>query len=244
MTRSFCLAWSKRVVTAKIQNSLALLRSREDVYQFSEEELHGLLHSAETVDTAESVDEILGYEGNAAKSYFACLPRLAENEDFAFEGRSTHPPRDPFNSMISYGYSLLHRNIIGTVERHGLHPYFAFMHQLKGGHAALASDLIEELRAPIVDRTVLHLVNDGLVGLEDFHTNDQGAVYFKRAAAKRITDAFSAVIVKRYPYYKADGDGKTYGFQAMLDKKILTVIDAIECGDASLYRPVRWGLGA
>lgn len=238
----FCLVWSKRVVTAKIQNSLALLRSMSNVYQFSDEELHGLHHSLDSVDAASTVDEVMGYEGNAAKSYFSCLPHLVEKEEFVFKGRTSRPPRDPFNSIISYGYSLLYRNIIGAIERHGLHPYFAYMHQLKGGHAALASDLVEEFRAPVVDRTALHLVNDGMVEPEDFYENGQGAVYFKRDVAKRITDAFSAVIVKRYPYYKADGDGKTYGFQAVLDKKILTLVDAIDHGDATLYRPVRWEL--
>ena len=238
----FCLTWSKRVIGAKIHNSIALLQSMADVYQFSDDDLHGLHHAADAVNTASTVDEVLGYEGNAAKAYFACLPHLVENEGFAFKGRSTRPPKDRFNSMISYGYSLLYRNIIGAIERHGLHPYFAYMHQLKSGHAALSSDLVEELRAPIVDMTVLHLINDGVVEADDFNTNDQGAVYFNKDVAKRITDAFSAIIVKRYPYYKSDGDGKTYGFQAMLDKKMLSLIAAIENEDATLYNPICWEL--
>jgi CRISPR-associated protein Cas1 len=109
-------------------------------------------HSLDNLHFAESVDASIGFEGNAAKEYFKCLSKAILPEEFKFRGRSTRPPKDPFNSMLSFGYSIFYRNIIGAIERHGLHPYFAFMHKSKLGHASLASDLIEDLRAPLVDK--------------------------------------------------------------------------------------------
>lgn len=238
--KNFCLAWSKRIIRAKICNSITLLQSMPEIYEFSEDEMRGLLHSLEYLPAAENVDEALGFEGNAARCYFSCLAKLVANPDFVFGGRSARPPKDPFNSMLSFGYSLLYRDIIGALERRGLHPYFAFMHKLKFGHAALASDLIEEYRAPLVDRTVLQLVNDGEVDAGGFYQNDAGAIYMSREVFQKLTRTMSFVLTKGESYYAENGDGRMYGFQAMLDKKIGLLIQAIERRDPGLYVPFTW----
>lgn len=235
--REFCLAWSKRIVSAKIWNSIETLNSMTEIYVFSDEEMRGLCHSLETLRFAESVDMVLGLEGNAAKSYFACLSKLVCDAGFAFSGRSTRPPKDPVNSMLSYGYSLFHRNIIGAIERHSLHPYFGYMHKIKRGHAALASDLIEEYRAPLVDRAVISLANSGEISPDEFTKAPDGAVYMSRGVMKRLTDLFSDVMGGRRGYFAAYGDGRFYAFQAMLDKKLCSVVDAIELCDPGVYQP-------
>lgn len=73
--RDFCLCWSYRIVYAKIQNSLTMLKGLSAMYEFSEEELKPLRHSLDNIERAGAVEEILGYEGNAAKGYFRCLSR-------------------------------------------------------------------------------------------------------------------------------------------------------------------------
>ncbi len=238
--RQFCVEWSRLIVGAKIHNSIKLLASMRDVCSFSEEEVAGLRHSLQCVKDADSVEAILGFEGNAAKNYFKCLPKLLRNEDFMFEGRSARPPKDPFNSMLSYGYSIFYRNIIGAIESHGLHPYFAFMHKTKFGHASLASDLIEEYRAVLVDKTVIDFVNSGEVDVSEFHPNDEGAIYMDKSASRRLTNIFSEIMVANRKYFLSGGDGRSFGFQAMLDKKLNSVIDAIEHRDPFRYKPFIW----
>ena len=239
-SRQFCIEWSKKVVSAKIANSKASLCSMGDIYCFSESELQGIAHSLYALKTADSVDMILGFEGNAAKTYFQCLAKLIGNSEFELQGRSTRPPKDPVNALLSYGYSLFQRNIIGAIERHGLHPYFAYMHKIKRGHAALASDIIEELRAVLVDKTVLLLVNSGEIKASDFTAGENGGIYMSRTVMKQFTDALTSVMARRECYFSAYGDGKKYSFQSMLDKKICSVIDAIDKRDAQLYMPVVW----
>ena len=238
--KEFCLTWSKAVIAAKILNSLALLHSMSNIYSFSESELHGIVHSLKALDEASSVDIALGFEGNAAKTYFQCLSKLICVNEFAFQGRSTRPPKDPVNAMLSYGYSLFHRNIIGAIERHGLHPYFGFMHKIKRGHAALASDLIEVLRAPLVDKTVLALVNSGEISVNGFTQAENGGIYMSRSVMKSLTDALTSAMNNRLGYFSAYDDGKKYSFQSMLDKKICSVIEAVENHNAKFYTPIIW----
>lgn len=236
----FCLGWSKRIIHAKLANSLAMLQSFSSTYAFDASEIHGIQHSLAYLKSANTVDMVLGFEGNAAKTYFQCLGRLIENREFSFSGRSSRPPKDPVNAMLSYGYTLFQRNIIGAIERHGLHPYFAYMHKIKRGHAALASDVIEELRAFFVDRVVIHFVNSGSVSVSDFNQGENGGVYMARATMKQLTDAFSEEMAARRAYFSAYGDGKKYSFQSMLDKKICGIIDAVEHKDSQRYLPVLW----
>lgn len=239
----FCVDWSRRVIDAKIRNSLTLLDSLRGHYDFAEEDMHGLLHSLVSLDQVDSVDRAIGFEGNAAKCYFKCLAKVLEGGDFAFSGRSSRPPKDPFNSMLSYGYSLLYRNIIGAIERHGLHAHFAFMHKISPGHAALSSDLIEDYRAPLVDKTIIEMILGEEIVVDGFEIKESGAVYMTketmRIVSNRLSETFTGV---KFTAFLPYGDRRAYGFQVMLDKKLDSVVAAVEQGDAGLYRPFIWQL--
>lgn len=101
-----------------------------------------------------------------ARLYFRALSEFLP-EEFRFEKRTRQPPADPFNSMLSFGYTLLMYDFYSAIERTRLSPYIGYLHALKDGHPALASDLMEPWRAAIVDAFCLALVThheiDGLV---------------------------------------------------------------------------------
>lgn len=240
----FCLIWSKLVVESKLLNSIAVLRSSRDVFEFSDKELEGINHSIKCITKAASVDELMGYEGSAAKCYFACYGKLFSDCGFMFNGRTSRPPQDPVNALLSYGYSLLHRNIIGAIERHGLNPYFGFMHKLQQGHAALASDLIEDYRAFIIDRTVLSFLRSGEVVSGDFVYANNGAVYMSRKLMRAFTDALSGELAKKADFFGAYGDEFLYGFHVALDKKLMSALNAIDSGDPLKYQPFIWSQDA
>lgn len=124
---------------------------------------------ANKIETAKSKEELLGYEGNGSKEYFKVINLLLKHdEDFYFSGRNRRPPRDPINAMLSYGYSLLNKEVINELMRVGLDPYLGFYHSNLYGRPALALDLMEEFRAIIVDSAVFTAINTGMVVKEDF----------------------------------------------------------------------------
>ncbi len=108
-----------------------------------------------------------GFEGAAAAKYFPAFVSLLK-DPMGFTHRNRQPPTDPVNSMLSFGYTLLFYNIFSLIKSHGLHPYVGFFHEMRSGHPALASDLIEEFRAPIVESLVLYLVNSKILSAKDF----------------------------------------------------------------------------
>ncbi|MBK9316285.1 MAG: CRISPR-associated endonuclease Cas1 [Acidobacteria bacterium] len=64
---------------------------------------------------------------------------------------------------------MLFQNIYAIVRARGLSPYVGSLHELRQGHPALCSDLIEEFRAPIVDALVTLIVNKKIITPADFY---------------------------------------------------------------------------
>jgi CRISPR-associated protein Cas1 len=77
--------------------------------------------------------------------------------------------------MLSFGYQVLWNHLLALIEIQGLDPYQACLHQGSERHAALASDLVEEFRAPLVDSLALYLVNRKQIDAgKDFVYRDGG----------------------------------------------------------------------
>lgn len=150
-----------------------------------------------TVYTKKTHNELLGVEGIASRCWFDTFPFIINEDksDFIFVGRNRRPPRDPINILLSYGYSMLTKDIIGEVMRVGLDPYIGFLHSSIYGRPALALDLMEEFRPIIVDSAVFTAVNTGMVRSEHFNVdktqcrmNEQGRKAFFNAYRNRMNE--------------------------------------------------------
>jgi CRISPR-associated protein Cas1 len=108
---------------------------------------------------------------------------------FDFDGRNRRPPRDPVNSLLSLGYSLLAKDLTIVLQTVGFDPYLGFYHQPRYGRPALALDVMEEFRPLIVDSVVLSAINTGAVKLPDF---------IKRGGAVTLTQAGRGKFLRAY----------------------------------------------
>ncbi len=63
---------------------------------------------------------------------------------------------------------MLFHNLLTLVAERGLDPYLGSLHAAHDGHPALASDLMEEFRALVVDTVVLRLLGSDDIGDGDF----------------------------------------------------------------------------
>lgn len=186
------------MVRAKVKNSRVLLqRQRRRIESATlSDAIQGLTYLIYRVEQADSIERLRGFEGAAAACYFGVFGECLTGEGFSFHTRSRQPPLDPVNALLSFGYQLLWNHLLSLLELQGLDPYEACLHQGSERHAALASDLIEEFRAPIVDSLVLYLVNSAMVsGETDFdfpgsacYLNDQGRKKFLRAFLQRMEE--------------------------------------------------------
>jgi CRISPR-associated protein Cas1 len=102
--------------------------------------------------------QLMGYEGTSARIYWQAISVLLSSK-LEFAGRLTKKiPKDAVNPLLNYGYGILYAKIWSAIILAGLDPYLGFLHTEQSGKPSLVFDLIEEFRAPIVDRTVIAFI--------------------------------------------------------------------------------------
>ena len=141
-------------------------RGAFDVARF-DRALAGMMRMRQAAVGAGNLEGLRGYEGKAAAFYFDAVRSLLEPA-WGFARREYYPPPDPFNALLSFGYSLLQKDVFAAVNRVGFDPYLGFFHELEYGRPSLALDLMEEWRPVVVDALALELVNRGRLRPEQF----------------------------------------------------------------------------
>ncbi|HID30305.1 MAG TPA: CRISPR-associated endonuclease Cas1, partial [Desulfobacterales bacterium] len=113
----FALKIAKSFVDGKIHNQRVLLQRRHWRQNDSELEaaIQFLSDMQKRAEAATTLDELRGYEGNSAAQYFRVFGLLLD-DSFSFSKRIKHPPTDPVNALLSFGYTLLFQNIYSLVE--------------------------------------------------------------------------------------------------------------------------------
>lgn len=147
-----------------------------------------LKQSMKYIKECETLDELRGFEGEAASVYFRVFDELIlrNKSQFVFSGRNKRPPLDNVNALLSFTYSLLANECAGAAYSVGLDPYVGFMHRDRPGRQSLALDLMEEFRAPIADRFVLTLINKQEINSKGFIKLESGAVIMDDTTRKII----------------------------------------------------------
>jgi len=135
-------------------------------------------------------DKLMGYEGTGARIYWEGVAILLEGR-VEFPGRSTRGALDPVNSSLNYGYGILYSQVAAAISNAGLELYAGFLHVDRPGKPALVLDLVEEFRAPIVDRSVLAIVNQGISLETDEHGLKSAT---RKLVAHRILERLSTAV--------------------------------------------------
>lgn len=234
---TFKLEFSRKIISAKIRNQMVVLRRnarRRDVN--IDRPMVEMQIMQKKVICANTIEQVMGYEGTAAKIYFKMLSLLIDPE-FTFSGRSRRPPMDPFNSLISLGYSIILNELYGKIEGKGLNPYFGIMHKDREKHPTLASDLMEEWRAVLIDSTALSMLNGHELLLEDFYSgSDCPGVFLEQ-------EGFKKYIKKLEGKFRTDSRYLSYieyavSFRRALDFQIAQFVKAIETENVDEYMPI------
>ena len=231
-----CASLVQAIVYGKVRNSLVLMKRWVRRKRVSPGEgIRKMEAILSKIEQTSSVDGLRGLEGAAARVYFAVL-RKAVPEEFAFKKRTRRPPADPVNALLSLGYTLLYENIRTALEVVGLDPYVGFFHAQKYGRPALALDLAEEFRAPIVDSLVLTLVNKRMIQMKDFVHVDSGGLYLRprgmRVFLREFTDRLQTSV-------RHEEVGRSLSYQKIFEVQARRVAKLV-MGQAERYEAFRW----
>jgi CRISP-associated protein Cas1 len=197
LDEGFQVETARAIVRGKLLNSKQLLLrlNRKRHVEAVAGAIEGINADLQAVEVAQSVDQLRGYEGSGAARYFPALGQLIQVEGFEMTRRTRRPPSDPINALLSFGYTLLYNNVLSMILVEGLSPYLGNLHRSDRKETHLAFDLMEAFRSPVIDSMVLRLVNQGIIGPDDFEPpSEGGGVYLSDAARRLFLQHFEARI--------------------------------------------------
>ncbi|KAA5803590.1 type I-C CRISPR-associated endonuclease Cas1 [Alkalicaulis satelles] len=235
------------IVTAKAANQrTVLMRSLRDHGTKMDRSASGALEEAarrlhfiaRKAASADQIDILRGFEGEAANTYFSVFDALLAGGQivFRFAGRSRRPPLDRVNALLSFLYAMLGHDCRSALESVGLDPQVGFLHADRPGRASLALDLMEELRPVLADRLALTLINRGQLKAGDFDIDAGGAVSLTEAGRKEVLVAWQERKKRelRHPFL---GETAPMGLMAHLQARLLS---RHLRGDLDSYPPFVW----
>ncbi|NSW58682.1 MAG: CRISPR-associated endonuclease Cas1 [Armatimonadetes bacterium] len=168
------LSIARELVVSKLANQRSLLLYFAKYRRKTEPELADALQEAAN-DIARLASEcravpgpnidaarpsILNTEGRAGSVYWEAVWKLLPPE--LSPGKRVHQgATDPINVLLNYGYGILQSQCWTAVLLAGLDPFGGFIHVDRPGRPSLVLDLQEPFRQPVVDRTVISVINKG-----------------------------------------------------------------------------------
>ena len=190
---SRCLSLAKCFVRGKLINAIRFSQRQRTQNTEVKSAVRSIRQTLEKLARAKNLDSLLGYEGIGAAAHYRAFQQFLADE-WGFTTRQYRPSPDPINAMLSLGYTLLHNHVYAFTNVVGFDPYCGYYHQPKHGHAALASDLMEEFRQIVVDGYVLSLVNNNRIRPEDFEQTDKGSRFNKQALDKFLAGYYDRML--------------------------------------------------
>jgi len=207
---------SKKFVEGKINNIKNFLQKYQRNHpeiDFSGE-IKEIEENLEELKRKNSVSSIVGLEGRCSAIYFDCFGKMIL-KNFEFEKRVPRNPKDPVNSLLSFGYSILTSEVFSILQAIGFDPYLGFMHSVEYGRPALALDLMEEFRQVIIDRLVLEIINKEIIKGDGFREEEEGKIYLNEASIKEYLKQYERRILTEINY-----EDQTMNYRKLIQHQI------------------------
>jgi CRISPR-associated endonuclease Cas1 len=189
------LAFARGIVADKAMNQRTQLRRNASTSPEVDRALRDIDDLLPQMEKVQSVESLLGLEGNVARSYFSQFSAMLRPRDmdasWDFTARNRRPPKDPVNAMLSFAYALLAKECTVALLAEGLDPFWGFYHRPRHGRPALALDMMEPLRPIIADSAVITAINTGMVGASQFTMAASGCC-MNEGARKGLLRAYEA----------------------------------------------------
>ncbi len=176
---------AKVIVKNKIENQRGLLMSDRDKTDERIKSIKLLDQYLLDLNYADSVNGIMGYEGNASRLYFKEI-----FDNYAWRGRKPRVKFDMINSLLDIGYSILFSYVDAITALFGFDRYVGFLHTQFYLRKSLVCDMVEPFRV-IIDRQTRKSINLGQFKEKDFKvydgrwcldykkTSEYGEIYFR-----------------------------------------------------------------
>jgi len=144
------------------------------------------------IPAANSIEELMGLEGNIRKNYYAAWNTIVDQE-IHFEKRIMHPPDNMINSLISFVNSLIYTKVLNEIYHTQMNPTISYLHEPGVRRYSLCLDIAEVFKPLIGDRLIFALLNRRQITEESFtkelnflHLTKEGSSVIVRELEERL----------------------------------------------------------
>lgn len=185
------------------------------------------------LEAADSVDVVMGFEGEAAALYWPVLGHCLAH-GWHFDVRRRRPPPDPVNLVFSWTAAMLARDMRALVLARGLHPGFGALHSTRDRSDAAVHDLVEEFRAPVAEALTVYLFNNRILSRDVFSRLEDGRIHIEPEGARAVIRHYEALLDRPV---KSPRSGDRVGWRQLMREQVDAY--AAHFTDGETYRPYR-----
>jgi len=136
------------------------------------------------LEAQNSIEEIMGIEGNIHKSYYDAW-NVIINQEIDFEKRVKRPPDNMINALISFLNSIVYAKTLTEIYKTQLNPTISYLHEPGSKRFSLSLDVSEIFKPLIADRLIFNILNKNIITEDDFVKNEN-YIRLKPEKAKEI----------------------------------------------------------
>ena len=163
------------------------------------------------ISKAESIQELMGYEGTIRKIYYSAWPTIIDQE-IEFEKRVKNPPDNMINTLISFVNTLIYTKVLGEIYQTQLNPTISYLHEPGDRRFSLSLDIAEIFKPILGDRLIFSLLNRNQITQKSF-TKGLNYLHLTKEASKTIVAELDA---KMQTTIKHKDLNKTVSYQYLM----------------------------
>jgi len=206
-TKKHRLQIASALVEGATFNMLKNLRYYANRQKAVKEQILQIEALRESLPTVNTVNELMGFEGNCRQVYYTAYEDIVEG--YAWEGRRKRPPKNELNALVSFGNSMCYTLCLDAIYNSQLNPTISYLHEPGVRRYSLALDVAEIFKPILVDRLIFRLCNRRELRNQHFDfiddacfLSDSGRKIFVKAWEERLQQSIEHRKLNRKVSYR------------------------------------------
>lgn len=227
---------AKMITFYSMKNMIALAKYYRKKGKNLDVQIGKMEYYMSRVDSIESNERLLLLEARFKLIYYSIFDVILESEKFKFVKRTTRPPLNEVNAIMSYGYSLLYGIILSIIDRSDLSSHISFIHSLNKSNDSLQLDLADIYKPILVDRIMLRIIRKRQINEDYFEYGVDCKCYLNENGSKLFINEFNKLLKTTVEYH-----GKSYAYKTLLNREVNELSEYIkENVDELKFYEMKW----
>lgn len=227
---------AKMITFYSMKNMIALAKYYRKKGKNLDVQIGKMEYYMSRVDSIENNERLLLLEARFKLIYYSIFDVILESEKFKFVKRTTRPPLNEVNAIMSYGYSLLYGIILSIIDRSDLSSHISFIHSLNKSNDSLQLDLADIYKPILVDRIMLRIIRKRQINEDYFEYGVDCKCYLNENGSKLFINEFNKLLKTTVEYH-----GKSYTYKTLLNREVNELSEYIkENVDELKFYEMKW----